>query len=90
MTKASPTNPVAFQDLGDLYQTYKVNYPKAETNYLLAVSLQPTNIDLYRKLYTLYKYQYKTDTTAAADILVQGLKANPNNPDLIKLQASDK
>lgn len=86
MTKAAPTNAVAFGDLGDLYQNFLKDYPKAESNYLQAVQLDPKNIDLYRNLYTLYKYQYKTGTTAAADILVRGLKSNPNNPDLLALQ----
>ncbi len=86
MTKIAPQSQVAFIDLGDLYQNFLKDYPKSEANYLAAVKLDPTNIDLYRNLYMLYKYQYKTNTTAAANILTQGLKANPNNPDLLTLQ----
>jgi tetratricopeptide (TPR) repeat protein len=88
LTKAAPTNYIAFADLGDLYNNFIVNYPKAETNYLEAIKLKPDNINTYVSLYMMYKYQYKTNTTAAADILAQGLKANPNNPDLLKLQQS--
>lgn len=86
MTKVAPSNFVAFSDLGDLYQNFLKEYPQAEANYLQAVKLKPDDIDLYRNLYMMYKYQYKTNTIAAADILAQGLKANPNNPDLLALQ----
>ena len=86
LTKVSPNSKVAFQDLGDLYENFLKNYPKAESNYLAALKIDPRNIDIYRDLYMMYKYQYKTNTTAAADILVQGLQANPNNPDLLQLQ----
>ncbi len=86
ITKAFPKNEVAFADLGDLYQNFLKDYPKAESNYKKAIAIKPDYIDYYRDLYTLYRYQYKTDTTAAADILAQGLSANPNNADLLTLQ----
>ena len=37
---------------------------------------------LYANLYDLYRYSYKTNTTAAADILKQGIKENPQAVDL--------
>ncbi len=77
---------VAYGDLGDLYMNFLKDYPKAETNYLAAIKINPHVIDYYRSLYTLYRYDYKTNTTAAANILVQGLQANPGNPDLLGLQ----
>ena len=86
MARVSPTNAVPYANLGDLYQNFLHNYPAAETNYLMAVGLRPDNIDMYRDLYTLYRYQYKTNTTAAADILIKGLAANPGNADLLQLQ----
>jgi hypothetical protein len=82
----STINYVAYGDLGDLYMNFDVNYSKAEANYLAAVKIAPTVIDYYRDLFTLYRSFYKTNTTAAADIVAQGLKANPNNPDLLQLQ----
>ncbi len=86
LTAIAPQSYIAFANLGDLYQNFLHDFPKAEVNYLQAVKLSPTTIDLYRNLYTLYRYQYKTNTTAAADILVRRLKNNPNNPDLLALQ----
>ena len=85
MTEVSPSDPVAFTDLGDLYQNFLKNYLKAETNYLAALKLDPHDIDLYRNLYTLYKYQLKEPAKATA-IVQQGLQANPNNSDLELLQ----
>jgi len=77
---------IAYGNLGDLYMNFLKDYPKAEANYKAAIALQPTFIDYYRDLFTLYTSFYKTNTTAAADIVAQGLKANPNNPDLLQLQ----
>ncbi|MEI7719617.1 MAG: tetratricopeptide repeat protein [bacterium] len=88
VAKAAPASAsfVAYGNLGSLYMDYLKDYPKAEANFKQAVLLSPHTIDYYRELYTLYKYSYKTNTTAAADILAQGLKANPGNADLLVLQ----
>ena len=84
---SNAVNYIAYGNLGDLYMNFDVNYPKAEANYKAAIAIKPTVIDYYRSLYTLYTSFYKTGTSAAADIVAQGLKANPNNPDLLQLQA---
>jgi tetratricopeptide (TPR) repeat protein len=90
LTKAAPSNSVAFADLGDLYNSFIVNYPKAETYYLQAIKLKPDDINTYNNLFLMYRYQYKTNTTAAADLLTQGLKANPNAATLLQLQSQLK
>jgi len=81
---------IAYGNLGDLYMNFVKDYPKAEANYKAAIALNPQFIDYYRDLFTLYSSFYKTNTTAAADIVAQGLKANPNNPDLLQLQSQLK
>lgn len=78
---------IAHGNLGDLYMNFLKDYPKAEANYKAAIQIKPDFIDYYRSLFTLYRSFYKTNTTAAADIVAQGLKANPNNKDLLQLQA---
>jgi hypothetical protein len=83
---SNAVNYIAYGNLGDLYMNFDVNYPKAEASYKAAIAINPKVIDYYRNLYTLYTSFYKTGTSAAADIVAQGLKANPNNPDLLKLQ----
>lgn len=85
-TNQSSLSYIAYGNLGDLYMNFLKNYPKAEANYKAAIALQPTFIDYYRDLFTLYTSFYKTNTSAAADIVAQGLTANPNNPDLLQLQ----
>ncbi|HVZ75668.1 MAG TPA: hypothetical protein VG934_00090 [Candidatus Paceibacterota bacterium] len=90
LTKVIPRNYVAFADLGDLYQNFLKDYPKAEQNYLAAISLKPDDIDLYYDLYLMYSSQYKTGTSAAADIVAEGLKNNPDNPTLVQLQQQAK
>ncbi len=85
-----PKNYIAFNNLGDLYMNFLKDYPKAEKNFRAVVTLDPSYIDTYRNLYTLYRYLYKTNTSAAADILKEGLKNNPNNSDLLQLEAELK
>ena len=81
------TRSVAYGNLGDLYMYFLKDFPKAELNFKQAIVLNPQNIDYYRTLYYLYRDVYKQNTSAAGDILKQGLKANPDNSDLIELQA---
>ncbi len=62
------------------------DYPKAEDSYTTAISMNANVIGYYQDLYTLYTYLYKTNTTAAADILKEGLANNPGNQTLLQLQ----
>ncbi|MDE1925516.1 MAG: hypothetical protein KGH79_05105 [Patescibacteria group bacterium] len=78
-------NYVAYGDLGDLYMNFVKDYPKAAANYKAAIAINPTVIDYYRSLYNLYRYD-DNNLAAAAAIVAQGLKANPNNPDLLQMQ----
>lgn len=82
VAQVAPDNYVAFNNLGDLYMSVLKNYPKAEENYKRAIALRPDVSDLYRSLYTLYLYYYKTDTSAARDILTLGIKNNPSDQGL--------
>lgn len=86
LTQVAPASYVAFANLGDLYQNFDINYPKAEANYLQAIKLNPQDVDIYADLYNLYRYEYKVSTTSAAAIVAQGLKANPGNLELLQLQ----
>ena len=87
-TGPNTINYVAYGDLGDLYTSFAVNLPKAEASYKAAISINPTVIDYYRELF--YLYGMEKNPTAQAAILAQGLKANPNNPDLLTLQQQTK
>ena len=76
----------AYGNLGDLYMYFLKDYKKAETNFKKAIAINPNVIEYYRALFYLYR-DINKDKAAVADILAQGLKANPNNPDLLQLQA---
>lgn len=81
---------IAYGNLAELNLDLLKNYPKAEADYKTAISLNPSVIDYYRQLFLMYTGLYKNDPKAAADIVAQGLKANPNNPDLLQMQAQLK
>ena len=89
-TGPTSINYVAYGDLGDIYMNFDVNYPKAESNYKAAIAINPTIIDYYKDLAMLYSSFYKTNQGLATSIVAQGLKANPNNSDLLQLQAQLK
>ena len=79
---------IAYANLADLYTNFIKDYPQAEVDLKNVISIKPDYIDAYRNLYMLYTvYGYKAGTSAAADILAQGLKANPGNQDLLNMQA---
>ncbi|OHA25396.1 MAG: hypothetical protein A3D56_01260 [Candidatus Taylorbacteria bacterium RIFCSPHIGHO2_02_FULL_45_35] len=80
-----PNNSVVLGNLGELHHLYLKDYPKSESYYKAAISLDPSRVDLYRALHELYKYSYKQNTSAAADILKEGLVKNPDNTDLLIL-----
>lgn len=83
----SPSNYVSFGNLGDLYQYYLKDYPRAEKNMLTSVKNKVDNIAGYRNLYNLYTQSYKKKISEAPKILLLGLSKNPNNLDLIVLLA---
>ncbi len=80
------THYIALGNLGNLYEFFLKDYPKAEEFLLQAIALKPDQISFYRDLYTLYHYGYKVGTGADSSILEQGLKANPGDKDLLNLQ----
>lgn len=83
MTALYPSDATAFYDLADLYAHFLNDYAKAEANYLKAVSLAPSNTGTYQDLFTLYTTtSYKPSTSAAENILKQGMAANPTAFDL--------
>jgi tetratricopeptide (TPR) repeat protein len=79
----SPGNVVTFNNLGDLYHYYLKDYPKAESNFLQAIKNDKKYVLSYINLANLYKLSYQTNTTKAADILKQGIAANPEDIDLV-------
>lgn len=85
LSEAAPTQSVSYLDLGNLYALYLKDYPKAEQNYKLAIKINPRDETAYLGLHDMYQYSYKTDTSAAVDILTQGMDTlgSPKNIDLV-------
>lgn len=79
---AAPSDVTANFNLGNLFAAHYKDYPKAETYYLKAISLNKTDTNGYRALFEIYSSVYKTDTNAAEDILKQGIAAAPKAVDL--------
>lgn len=79
----SPGNIVSFNNLGDLYHYYLKDYPNAEKSFLQAIKNDSKYVLSYINLHDLYRYSYKSDTAKAADILKQGISANPGNIDFL-------
>lgn len=78
-----PAEPVAFLNLADLYASTLKDYAKAEPYYRKVIALRPDYVPAYRALHDIYRLKWKTDTSAAEDVLLEGLRANPKNVDLM-------
>ena len=87
LNEASPTNSISFTNLGNLYHLYLKDYPKSEENFKRAIKNNPSNILSYRGLYELYTFSYRQNTSAAENLLLQGIDNNPDSIDLIILLA---
>lgn len=87
VSKVAPTNSIAFQNLGDLYQNFLKDYAKAESNFLTAIKNSPNDTNPYRALFQLYTTVYKVGTPAAESILKEGTSAAPKAVDLQVLLA---
>jgi tetratricopeptide (TPR) repeat protein len=84
----APTNPVSFNNLGDLYMNYLHDNAKAVSNYLTEIKNFPKSLDSYRNVFQIYTTtSYTGSATAAEDILKQGIAANPKAYDLEVLLA---
>ncbi|MBY0472818.1 hypothetical protein K2Q00_00850 [Patescibacteria group bacterium] len=76
-----PTDPIAYNNLADLYGNYLHDYAKATTYWNALIKLSPDNIHAYINLATMQSINLK-DKAAARVTLQAGLKANPGNTDL--------
>jgi Tfp pilus assembly protein PilF len=82
VTRLLPSDSTAYINLGNLYHYYLKDFPKAEQYFLKALERDRKVALVYLNLHDLYRYSYKTNTAAAADILKQGIKENPEAVDL--------
>ncbi|MHB1316560.1 MAG: tetratricopeptide repeat protein [Minisyncoccota bacterium] len=85
--KLSPTNFISFGNLGNMYAYQLKDMVNAEKYYNQAIKNGPTQIYLYFQLAEAYRDVSKNMTKARATVDL-GLKANPNNPELLALKDS--
>ncbi len=82
ITEEWKTDFVAFNNLGDLYQNYLKDYPKAEQAHRKVIELKPDFIQAYINLYDLYRLFYTEKKDQAVAILREGIMKNPQDTQL--------
>lgn len=81
MIADDPTDPVPYGNLAKLYHYTLHEYPKAEQYYLEFMTVASTSLTPYLELSELYASSYKTDTSAAVNILMAAARHFPHSPD---------
>ena len=79
LTVIRPKGHVAFHNLGVIYGYELRDYPKSEENFLRSIKNDPTNIDAYSQLATIYK-AYAPEKIVP--FLQSGIVVNPQNQQL--------
>ncbi|OGF62023.1 hypothetical protein A2926_01525 [Candidatus Giovannonibacteria bacterium RIFCSPLOWO2_01_FULL_44_40] len=74
-----PEDHIALNNLGDLYHYYLKDFAKAEKYMRQAISAKPDFIPGYKNLHDLYVFSYKEKADLADDILLEGIRKNPND-----------
>jgi len=77
----SGQNPLPLANLGNLYGYYLRDFEKAEDYYLEAVKRSPQSYYLYISMSEFYRDVMKNGEKAIS-IIEQGIKSNPDNPEL--------
>lgn len=87
--KLSPSSFVPFSNLADIYGYYLKDNTKAESNFNLAISKAPDQSFMYFKFAEFYR-DVLNDKQKALEVVERGLKAIPNNKELLALKESLK
>lgn len=82
-----PGEGISLHNLGDLYHHYLKDFAKAEEYYKRSIDADATQGVNYLALHELYRYSYKQNTAAAADILKKGI-ANVSGNQIIDLYSA--
>ena len=72
---------VVYDNLGKLYKFNLKDYPKSEEYFRLSMKANTNSLTSYTELFELYRYLYKTDTTAAVDIITEAANKFPKATD---------
>lgn len=88
LTVVIPSDPTAHDNLGKLYHFSLKDFPKSEASLKKSLELNPDSLAPYIELHNLYRYSYRTNTTAGEDILRQAIARFPDNFNLYLFLAS--
>lgn len=86
--KVRPDDAIPKNNIGMLYYLYLKDYPKAEEILLATTKTNPAYTATFQNLFELYQNAYKKGTGADEQILLTGIKANPESVELMMLLAS--
>jgi tetratricopeptide (TPR) repeat protein len=78
----SPTNALAYYNLGNYYKENKLN-DKAKESFLKCIGIDPDYLEAYQNLATIY--QIKNEHSKSIEYLDKALKINGNYPPSLKL-----
>lgn len=81
LVKVVPTTATPLDNLGKMYKFGLKDFPKAESYFKQSIAVNPDSTTPYFELFELYRYLYKTNTTAAVDIITEAAKKFPENSD---------
>jgi tetratricopeptide (TPR) repeat protein len=82
MSALYPTNTVSFANLGDLYQNYLHEYPRAVAAYKQEIINDPKLPYIYMNMYQLYAGEYPQSSSVITALLQKGIAANPTATEL--------
>jgi tetratricopeptide (TPR) repeat protein len=80
-----PQDPIVLHNLGEHYFHYGRDYKRAEDYYRRAIEAAPQFSINYTDLFEMYRDVYKQDTSAAEEILKEGIR-NISTIDVVDLQ----
>lgn len=78
-----PESTTAYDNLGNLYHFSLKDFPKSESYFNQSIAIDMNNTNAYLGLFELYRYSYKTEGAAAADILNRAITQFPDRLDLV-------
>ena len=88
ITKTWVDDPIAHNNLADLYLMAFHDNDQAETYLLKAISKDPTQMMFYENAYSFYRF-VKKDLVRAREILEEGITRNPSNAEGLRKLLAD-
>ncbi|MDE2001730.1 MAG: tetratricopeptide repeat protein [Patescibacteria group bacterium] len=78
-----PDDYIAPNNLGDLYAFTLHDYANGEAEFLKSIANEPTNVNAYMQLVTIYEHLDTAKAGQVPALLKKGLAANPKNKNLL-------